>query len=95
METLASGGRLVAMELQQIQRHGIENLIQLATADIDKQANRRHERRQRRKDRLSLRHRYRARTVGIKHQANSVRTRFNGGQCVIYAGNSTDLAAND
>jgi hypothetical protein len=44
----------VAMELQQIQRYGIEDFVELATAGVDEQAHGGHERRQRGDDRPRL-----------------------------------------
>jgi hypothetical protein len=83
------------MKLQQIKRQHIENGAQLAACAIDEQAHRGHKRRQRRQNSLRLRHSYSAWALGIKHQTNSVSTRFNSSQCIFYAGNSTDLATND
>src|SRR3990167_3921002 len=85
---------LIAMELQQIKRYCIENLAQLAAAGIDKQAHRSHKRRQGSNNRARLLQRDGARALGIKHQANRIRTRLDSRQCILYAGNATNLAAN-
>ena len=47
------------------------------------------------KARMRSLQRDRARALGIEHQPYGIRTRLGGRQCVFYAGNATDLAAND
>src|SRR5690606_9762240 len=86
--------RFIAMKLQQIQRHGVQRLIELAGTGIDEQPDGTDKRRQCGDDRPRLLHSHRARTLGIKHQTNSISPGFDGSQSVFYAGNAADLAAN-
>ena len=83
------------MELQQIQGNARENVVQLLATGIHKQANRRHKSRQGRNDIARLLDRHRTWTLGVKHQTDRISARFGGDQCVFYAGNTADLAAND
>ena len=94
MPAFAFFGAFVAMELQQIQRHRIEDFSELATAGIDEESHGGNERRQRLDNRPRLQHVHRPRALGVKHQADRVGTGFDRGQCIFDAGNAADLAAN-
>ncbi|MNN26212.1 hypothetical protein D3C81_1397130 [compost metagenome] len=87
-------GGFIAVELQQVQRHGIEDLAQLGTAGVDEQTYGRDKRRQRLDDRACLLERHRPRALGIKHKSDGIGPGFDRCQRIFYAGNPANLAAN-
>lgn len=91
---LAVLGALVAMELQQVQRHRIENLAQFAAAGVDEQADAGHERRQGTNDFPRPMNIHRPRALRIEHQADGIGARRGGGQGVLDSGDTADLDAN-
>src|SRR5450830_646005 len=92
--TFALLAGFIAMELQQVQRHRIEDFPQLATAGIDEQADGGHERRQGGNNRPCLLEGHRPRAFGIKHKTNGVGPGIDGGQRIFNAGNPANFAAN-
>ncbi|MNG17525.1 hypothetical protein D3C84_1015190 [compost metagenome] len=84
----------IAMELQQVQRHRVEDFPQLATAGIDEQAHGGHERRQRLDDRARLLERHVPRALGVEHEADGIGPGLDRRQRILYAGNPANLAAN-
>ncbi|MNF88117.1 hypothetical protein D3C84_706030 [compost metagenome] len=94
MPAFAVRGDFIAMKLQQVQRHGIEDFPQFATAGINEQTDGGHERRQRLDDRARLLKRHCPWALGIEHESNGIRPGLDGCQRILYAGNPTDLAAN-
>src|SRR3546814_5426006 len=92
MPALAIGRFLVAVKLQQGQRHRVEYLAQLATTGVDEQADGGHERWQNPDDRPRLLHRYRARALGIKHQPDGIGPGLHRRQRVLDAGDPATLA---
>ncbi|MCY1443262.1 hypothetical protein D9M71_596650 [compost metagenome] len=94
MPAFAIRRAFIAVKLQQVQGHCVEEFTQFATARIDEQAHGGHERRQRLDDRARLLERHRTGAFGIEHEADGIRPGLDGCQRILYAGNPTDLAAN-
>src|SRR5690606_8026873 len=92
---LTFGRRFVAMELQDVQGHRIEDFTDLTTAGIDEQPNRSDERRERSNDLAGLLYSHGPGTLGIEHQADRIRTGFGCDKCVFDTGNPAYLATND
>ncbi|MCY1527309.1 hypothetical protein D9M68_623720 [compost metagenome] len=85
---------LVAVELQQVQRHFGQQLLQLGAGHVDEEPDAGHERRQRGDNRLGLGRRHGARTPGIEHQPDGVGPGGDCGQGVLDSGNAADFDAN-
>ena len=85
----------ITMELQQVQRHGIQGFVQFTGTGVDEQPHRGHERRQCSNDGPGLQCRDCPRAFGVEHEAYGISTGLDRSQCIFYAGNTADLAANN
>src|SRR5690606_2488865 len=94
IEALALLGGLIAVELQEIQRHPAENPLQLHSLQIDKQAYRGHKWWQSGNDGSRLLDTDSSGTPGVKHQANGIGTGSRCREGVLDPGYSANLDTN-
>ena len=83
------------MELQNIQRNSVENLIDFAPTGVNEQADGSNERRQGRNNFAGLLHGHSARTLGVENQTDGISPCMSGNQSVFDASDPAYLAAND
>src|SRR5690606_26678069 len=87
--------RLIAVELQRVQRNGIEYLADLAARGIDEKPYRGDEGRQRGDDLPGLADADRTRAWRIEHQPDCIGPGIHRDQCILDPSDSADLATND
>ena len=92
-ELAAELRRLVAVELQNINRHLRQNLFNPLGTFVNKQSHHTHKRRQHPHNRLRLLYADKAFAFFIKHQPDGIDTQFGCRLCIFRAGKTADFGA--